>query len=622
MESVRCDPDQDEYRTSVHVLGISGLYHDSAAAVLRDGVVVAAAQEERFTRKKHDPAFPTNAIEWCLQEAGVSSDGLGAVAYYDKPLSTFSRVLRTYAAAGPAGLSSVHAAMSEWLNRKLWTPYAIEKGLNDLGYDTPEPLLFSDHHLSHAAAAFYPSPFEHAAVLTMDGVGEWATSSIGRGSGSRIELLEELRFPNSLGLLYSSFTYQAGFKVNSGEYKLMGLAPFGEPRFSEDILEHLIDLSPEGSFTLDMGYFDFLAGMKMTNARFDRVFGPPREPETPITQRECDLASSIQAVLEEIVLRMARHAHHLTGESNVVMAGGVALNCVANARLVAEGPFDAVWVQPAAGDAGSALGAALWAWHQIMGNERVVDAHDGMRGALLGPVFDSATISAELNAAGRPHKRIEDSDERAAFVARLLADENVVGMFQGRMEFGPRALGSRSILADPRSQSMQRVLNEKIKQRESFRPFAPAVMAEHAAEWFELTHESPYMLFTAQVRPDRLGESAPTPQGADIFDQLAGIRSEIPAVTHVDGSARVQTVDAARSPAFHQLLSAFNDLTGCPILVNTSFNVRGEPIVHTPDDAYRCFMNTDMDWLVIEDCVLDRADQPEWNHEGIVLELD
>ncbi len=606
----------------MHVLGISALYHDSAAAVLRDGVVVAAAQEERFTRKKHDPAFPVHAIAWCLKEAGVTSDGLSAVAYYDKPLSTFSRVLRTYAAAGPAGLRSVHAAMSEWLNRKLWTPYAIEKGLQDLGYDTPEPILFSDHHLSHAAAAFYPSPFDSAAVLTVDGVGEWATSSIGLGSGSRIELLEELRFPNSLGLLYSAFTYQAGFKVNSGEYKLMGLAPFGEPRFRDEILEHLVDLTPEGSFTLDMRYFDFLAGKKMTNQRFDRVFGPAREPESAITQRECDLARSIQVVLEEIVLRMARHARGLTGASDLVMAGGVALNCVANARLVEEGPFERIWVQPAAGDAGSALGAALWAWHQIMGNERVVQEHDSMQGALLGPAYDPETISAELTAAGRPHKRIEDPDERAAFVARLLADEQVVGMFQGRMEFGPRALGGRSILADPRSPSMQKVLNEKIKQRESFRPFAPAVMAEHAAEWFELTHESPYMLFTAQVRPDRLEASAPRSPGADIFEQLAGIRSQIPAVTHVDGSARVQTVDPTRAPAFHRLLSAFHDLTGCPILVNTSFNVRGEPIVHTPDDAYRCFMNTDMDWLVVEDCVLDRADQPAWDQQTIVLDLD
>ncbi|MFN7148529.1 MAG: carbamoyltransferase, partial [Microthrixaceae bacterium] len=410
------------------VLGISGLYHDSAAALIRDGVVIAAAQEERFTRKKHDPSFPTNAIEWCLRHGDVPRDGLSAVTYYDKPLSTFSRVLRSYAAAGPGGLRSINAAMSEWLRRKLWTPYEIEKGLGDLGFDTPEPLLFSDHHLSHAAAAFYPSPFHSAAVLTVDGVGEWATSTIGVGSGTDIELLEELRFPNSLGLLYSAFTYQAGFKVNSGEYKLMGLAPFGEPRFRDDIVEHLLDLTPEGSFALDMRYFDFLAGKKMTNQRFDRVFGPAREPESAITQRECDLARSIQVVLEEIVLRMARHARELTGESDLVMAGGVALNCVANARLVEEGPFERIWIQPAAGDAGSALGAALWAWHQIMGHERVVEEHDSMQGALLGPAYDPATISAELTAAGRPHKRIEDADERAAFVAHLLADELVVGM--------------------------------------------------------------------------------------------------------------------------------------------------------------------------------------------------
>jgi carbamoyltransferase len=607
----------------MHVLGISALYHDSAAAVVSDGVVVAAAQEERFTRRKHDPRFPTSAIGWCLEHAGVSHDELGAVVYYDKPLSTFSRILRSYAAAGPKGLRSINSAMSEWLNRKLWTPYEIEKGLRDLGYLVPEPLLFSDHHMSHAAAAFYPSPFERAAVLTVDGVGEWATSSIGRGHGHHLELVEELRFPNSLGLLYSAFTYHAGFKVNSGEYKLMGLAPFGQPRFASAIRDHLLDLSDEGSFTLDMGYFDFLAGTKMTNQRFDVLFGgPPREPESEITQRECDLASSIQEVLEEVVLRMARHAQDRTGETNLVLAGGVALNCVANARLRAEGPFEQIWVQPAAGDAGSALGAALWAWHQIQGNERHPATPDALSGAQLGPSFDPVAIASMLEAAGRPFRRIPDAEERAREVAHLLADEKVVGMFQGRMEFGPRALGNRSILADPRSPNMQRVLNEKIKQRESFRPFAPAVMAEHAAEWFDLEHESPYMLFTAPVRKDRMGSSEPLRDGADIFEQLHAIRSEIPAVTHVDGSARVQTVDAERFPAFHQLLSAFNDLTGCPILVNTSFNVRGEPIVHTPEDAYRCFMTTDMDWLVLEDCVLDRRDQPEWTGEAVELELD
>jgi len=607
----------------VHVLGISALYHDSAAAVVSDGVVVAAAQEERFTRRKHDPSFPTNAIDWCLHHAGVAHDGLDAVVYYDKPLSTFSRILRSYAAAGTRGLRSVNAAVSEWVNRKLWTPYEIEKGLRNLGYDVPEPILFADHHTSHAAAAFFPSPFDRAAVLTVDGVGEWATSSIGCGTGRRLELLEEIRFPNSLGLLYSAFTYHAGFKVNSGEYKLMGLAPYGRPRFADAIREHLLDVTPEGSFTLDMRYFDFLAGTKMTSRRFDHLFGgPPRRPESAITQRECDLARSIQEVLEEVVLRMAAHVHDLTGERDLVMAGGVALNCVANSRLLAEGPFDRIWVQPAAGDAGSALGAALWAWHEVLEQPRVTDGHDGMQGALLGPSFDADEISAELDRQGRPHQRITDPEERAARIADLLASGNVVGMFQGRMEFGPRALGNRSILADPRDPEMQRVLNVKIKQRESFRPFAPAVLAEHAHEWFELSQESPYMLFTAPVAASRRDDAEEVGEAASIFEQLAAIRSEIPAVTHVDGSARVQTVDSDRAPAFHRVIRAFHDLTGCPVVVNTSFNVRGEPIVHTPEDAYRCFMTTEMDVLVLEDCILQRSEQPEWTGPMPELELD
>lgn len=605
------------------VLGISGLYHDSAAALLCDGKVVAAAQEERFTRRKHDPSLPTNAIEWCLDHALVTPDGLGAVVYYDKPLSTFSRVLRSYAAAGPGGLRSINAAMSEWLRRKLWTPYEIEKALRNLGYRMPGDLLYSDHHLSHAAAAFYPSPFERAAVLTIDGVGEWATSSIGRGSGRSLDLVEELRFPNSLGLLYSAFTYHAGFKINSGEYKLMGLAPYGEPRYAPAIRDHLIDVTPEGSFTLDMSYFDFLAGSRMTNASFDAIFGgPAREPESSITKRECDLARSVQEVLEDVVLKMSRHARSVTGESDLVMAGGVALNCVANARLLREGPFERVWIQPAAGDAGSALGAALWAWHQVLGNERTVDSLDSMSGAQLGPSFSSTRIRELLDENERPYVRIEDPDERARRVATLLADELVVGMFQGRMEFGPRALGNRSILADPRSPSMQRVLNEKIKQRESFRPFAPAVLAEHADEWFEIDHESPYMLFTAPVAAEHLNEPVQIPDGADVFEQLHAVQSTVPAITHVDGSARVQSVDAVRFPAFHRLISAFHEITGCPILVNTSFNVRGEPIVHTPEDAYRCFMTTDMDVLVLEDCILHREDQPEWAGEEVVRDLD
>jgi carbamoyltransferase len=620
----------------MYVLGISALYHDAAAALLCDGAIVAAVQEERFTRRKHDPSFPTQSIAWCLAEASVPKDGLTAVVYYDKPLSTFSRILRSYAAAGLGGLRTVPAALSEWLTRKLWTSYEIEKGIRALGYEVPEPLLFSDHHMSHAASAFYPSPFGRAATLTIDGVGEWATSSIGRGSGSRIELLEELRFPHSVGLLYSAFTYQAGFKVNSGEYKLMGLAPFGEPKYERAIREELIDLAEDGSFRLNMEYFDFLTGRKMTSDRFAHLLdGPARQPEGPITQRECDLARSVQVVLEEIVLRMARHAHRLTGESHLVLAGGVALNCVSNARLWRDGPFDDIWIQPAAGDAGSALGAALWGWHQVLDHPRSVTLPDAMQGAQLGPSFDADQIASELVAAGRPFRRFEDRTERDAFVAGLVAEGKVVGLFQGRMEFGPRALGNRSIIADPRSPQMQSTLNLRTKNRESFRPFAPAVLAERASEWFDLDVESPYMLLTAQVSSTKRRaaakvttgdpEPASPPPASDehnIYRRASEVRSEVPAITHVDHSARVQTVDTGRAPAFHALLRAFEDLTECPILINTSFNVRGEPIVATPEDAYRCFMTAGIDWLVLEDCVLARADQPEWVGGATPLELD
>jgi carbamoyltransferase len=609
----------------VDVLGISGFYHDAAAALVRDGVVVAAAQEERFTRLKHDPAFPIHAIEYCLREAGTPPDGLGAVAYYDKPLSTFVRILRSYAAAGPRGLRTIPEALPTWLRRKLWIPHAIEKGLRDLGWTPPEATYFSEHHVSHAAAAFYPSPFDSAAVLTFDGVGEWATSSIGVGRGRHLELLSELRFPDSLGLLYSAFTYQAGFRVNSGEYKLMGLAPFGRPVYRDRILDDLVDLADDGSFTVDLGYFDYLAGRKMTGKWFDQLFdGPPREPEGPITQRECDLARSVQEVVEEIVLRMARHAHRTTGEERAVLAGGVALNCVANGRLLREGPFSELWVQPAAGDAGSAIGCALWTWHEVLGNPRHADGtSDGMSGCYLGPSFDADGIAAALEAEGRPHTRLRDPDERARRIAELLDGGEVVGVFQGRMEFGPRALGHRSILADPRSPTMQRVLNDKIKHRESFRPFAPAVLADHAAEWFDLDHPSPYMLLVAQVAAShRVSGGDASDPGDDVFARLAVVRSDVPAVTHVDGSARVQTVDADRAPAFHRILAAFHERTGCPVLINTSFNVRGEPIVCTPEEAYRCFMTTDMDWLVLEDCLLSRHDQPPWTGPEAALELD
>lgn len=607
----------------MHVLGISGLYHDAAAAIVKDGQVIAAVQEERFTRRKHDPSLPTHAIEWCLARPELDGDELVSVVYYDKPLSTFSRIIRSYTAAGPRGLRTINAALSEWLRRKLWTAYEIEKLLKGMGVRIPGDLLFSDHHLSHAAAAFHPSPFERAAILTIDGVGEWATSSIGRGIGRRIELLEELRFPNSLGLLYSAFTYHAGFKVNSGEYKLMGLAPYGEPRFVQAIHDHLIEVTPEGSFTLDMRYFGFLAGDRMTNRRFDAVFdGPARVPESPITQRECDLARSIQVVLEDVVLRMARHARELTGEHDLVMAGGVALNCVANGKLEREGIFERIWIQPAAGDAGSAIGAATWAWHQVLGNDRDAVDGDGMSGSLLGPSSTSSDVRALLDAANRPYEQIADDDERAARIAELLDAGAVIGVFQGRAEFGPRALGNRSILADPRSRDMQRTLNLRIKQRESFRPFAPAVLAEHASEWFDLRHDSPYMLFVTQVAGQHLGEPTALDRDAGVLDRLGAVASDIPAVTHVDGSARVQTVDADRAPGLHRILAAFHDLTSCPVLVNTSFNVRGEPIVNTPDEAYRCFMTTEMDWLVLEDCLLDRRTQPDWDGTTIRRELD
>lgn len=612
----------------MYVLGISGLYHDSAAAVLRDGEVVAAVQEERFTRRKHDPSIPAHAIEWCLSRPELHGDELAAVAYYDKPLSTFSRIIRSYAAAGPRGLRSINAALTEWLRRKLWTAYEIEKVLKGIGVAIPGDLLFSDHHLSHAAAAFHPSPFEQAAILTIDGVGEWATSSIGRGVGRKVELLEELRFPNSLGLLYSAFTYHAGFKVNSGEYKLMGLAPYGEPTYVDAIYDHLLEVTPEGSFKLDMSYFAFLAGERMTNRRFDAVFGgPARVPESPITERECDLARSIQDVLEDVVLRMARHARELTAERDLVMAGGVALNCVANGRLAREGIFDRTWIQPAAGDAGSAIGAATWAWHQVLGHDREPSAHDGMSGSLLGPLYSGDEIHSELDAAERPYEQIGDRAELADRVAELLDAGGVVGVFQGRAEFGPRALGNRSILADPRSPDMQRTLNLRIKQRESFRPFAPAVLAEHASAWFDIDHESPYMLFTTQVADTHLHDPEPSDADASdseasVMERLHAVRSDIPAVTHVDGSARVQTVDAERAPGLHRLLSAFHERTGCPVLVNTSFNVRGEPIVNSPTDAYRCFMTTEMDWLVLEDCLLDKREQPPWTGSTVLGELD
>ena len=601
------------------VLGVSGLYHDAAAALLRDGQLVAAAQEERFSRIKNDPALPVQAIEYCLQEGKVPSGSSITVAYYEKPLSSFVRVLKTFSAIGTKGIRTFPRAMEESLRRKLWVSYGIDRALKQLGFAPAQKTLFAEHHMSHAAAAFYPSPFDSATVLTFDGVGEWATSSIGFGSGSNIDLLQEMRFPSSLGLLYSAFTSACGFGVNSGEYKLMGLAPFGEPRYLERILNQVIDLREDGSFTVNLDYFDYLAGKRMTSRKFDQLFdGPPRQPEAPITRRECDLARSIQVVLEEVVLRVAKHAHKLTGSNQAVLGGGVALNCVANGRLLREGPFEQIWVQPAAGDAGSALGCALWAWHEVCGGEREDPAgKDSMMGSLLGPLPASASPSETFPALGRPCEQLTDSTELATRVAALLADGVILGLCSGRMEFGPRALGNRSILADPRSPGMQRRLNLSIKNRESFRPFAPIVLEERSNEFFELDGPSPYMSFVAPVRgaliPTSQGTTNPTPSDQiDLSERLDQVDSPLPAVTHVDGTARIQTVDAQRNPQLHNILSAFEQLTGCPVLVNTSFNVRGEPIVATAEDAYRCFMTTQMDWLLIDDCLFNKKEQPDW----------
>lgn len=604
------------------VLGISALYHDAAAALVVDGDVVAAAQQERFSRVKHDAAFPVDAIAACLESGGIADGTLDAVAYYDKPLTTFHRILRSSMAAGPRAVPSFARAMQEWSRHKLWTSLKIERGLAELGQGMPPEVLYAEHHVSHAAAAFFPSPFERAAILTMDGVGEWTTSSIGVGRRHEVKLLREQRFPDSLGLLYSAFTHHCGFRVNSGEYKLMGLAPYGRPVYRQRILSELVDLADDGSFQLDMGAFGFLSGQRMTTERFDQLFdGPARRPDAPITERECDLASSIQGVVEEVVLRTARTARVLTGERNLVLAGGVAQNCVANGKLRDAGVFDKVWVQPAAGDAGSALGCALWAYHQVLGHDRVVRLPDGMAGAFLGPAFDGDKIAQQLTDLGRPFERIPDPEARADRIAAHLEEGQVVAILQGRMEFGPRALGNRSILADPRDPGMQRTLNLRVKRRESFRPFAPAVLAEHAAAWFDVDAPSPYMTFVAPVAAHRRFDP-PASDGADLSARIGEVRSEIPAVTHVDGTARVQTVDAEQAPALHQILVAFHARTGCPVLVNTSFNLRGEPIVATPEDAYRTFMSTDIDILMIEDCLLRREVQPPWTGPAVDPQLD
>ncbi len=569
-----------------YVLGISCWYHDSAAALLCDGEIVAAAQEERFTRKKHDPEFPTHAISYCLDYADLRAAALDAVAFYDKPFLKFERLLETYVSYAPRGLASFIKAMPLWLKRKLWIPELLR---NELDFDGV--IIFPEHHESHAASAFFPSPFERSAFLTTDGVGEWATTSFGVGNGNAIDIRGEIHFPHSLGLLYSAFTYFCGFRVNSGEYKLMGLAPYGEPRYAATIRDNLIDIREDGSFRLNMEQFEYAHGLRMTGRPFERLFdGPRRKPESPLTQREMDLARSIQDVTEEVILQMSKYVRKETGENNLCLAGGVALNCVANGRLQREGPFEQIWIQPAAGDAGGALGAALVAWHDYFGRERVVRDPDSMKSSHLGPEYDNEEIAAFLEANGVPYVRL-DGEDRVERTASLLADGKVVGWFQGRMEFGPRALGCRSILADPRGRDVQRRVNLKIKFRESFRPFAPSVAYENASMFFDLDVDSPYMLLVSDVRDASI-------EGHGL-ERLAKIDSRVPAVTHVDGSARIQTVDFERSPLFHRLLKAFERRTGCPVLVNTSFNVRGEPIVCTPSDAYHCFSKTHMDALVM-----------------------
>ncbi len=595
----------------MYTLGLSAYYHDSAACLLRGGEIVAAAQEERFSRKKHDARFPVNALNYCLAEAGIALAQVEQVAFYDKPFLKFERLLETYHAFAPRGFASFRMAMPLWLREKLFQKDLLAKELKliEPGVNWTERLLFSEHHLSHAASAFFPSPFDEALVLTMDGVGEWTTTSAAIGRGNRLEIFKEIHFPHSLGLLYSAFTYYLGFKVNSGEYKVMGLAPYGEPKYAQTILDHLVDLKPDGSYRLDQSYFDYCTGLTMTNAKFDTLFGAPRrKPEDPLTQREMDLAASLQAVTEEAVLRMTRALHAETGLDNLCLAGGVALNCVANGKVLRDGVFKHVWVQPAAGDAGGALGAALAAHHLFREQPRVPGTgRDHMRGSYLGPVFEQGDIEARLAQAGAKFSVLADA-ELVDRTTELLASEHVVGWFQGRMEFGPRALGGRSILGDPRSPQMQSVLNLKIKYRESFRPFAPSVLREHVADWFDLDQDSPYMLIVADVAErHRLASGAD--QGLFGIEKLKVPRSAIPAVTHVDYSARIQTVHADTNPRYHALISRFHEKTGCPVLINTSFNVRGEPIVCTPEDAFRCLMGTEMDALVIGNCVLMKHEQ-------------
>lgn len=591
----------------MYVLGISAFYHDSAACLLKDGEVIAAAQEERFSRKKHDYRFPVNAIGYCLEFAGIQGRELDYVAFYDKPFIKFERLLETYLAYAPKGIQSFWKAIPGWIKQKLWIPDLIKKGTGYQG-----KIIYPEHHQSHAASAFFPSPFERAAFLTMDGVGEWTTTSFGTGHDNVVEIDSEIHFPHSLGLLYSAFTYYTGFKVNSGEYKLMGLAPYGEPKYVDVILSNLIDLKEDGSYRLNMDYFNYCVGLTMTNSKFNKLFGgPPRKAESNLTQKDMDLARSIQVVTEEVLLRTVRHAHRITGEQYLCLAGGVALNCVGNGRILREGPFEDIWIQPAAGDAGGALGAALFTWYQYLGNHRSVNGSgDSQKGSFLGPKYSSQEIRAFLDSHGINYSEIS-YEQVPRTVAEFITQEKVVGWFEGRMEFGPRALGARTIVGDARSPQMQSTMNLKIKFRESFRPFAPSVLEENVSEHFAIDRPSPYMLLVAYVKKDKRRAMTESEQRLWGIDQLNVVRSDIPAVTHVDYSARLQTVSAATNSLYHKMIKSFYEMTGCPVIVNTSFNVRGEPIVCSPQDAFACFMRTEMDYLVMENFILSKKEQAE-----------
>ncbi|OGW44504.1 MAG: hypothetical protein A2Y66_06475 [Nitrospirae bacterium RBG_13_41_22] len=605
----------------MNILGISAFYHDSAACLVHNGKIAAAVQEERFTRKKHDYSFPINAVKFCLQHDGLSVNDLDYVAFYDKPFQKFERILETYLSYAPVGFTSFIKAIPLWIKQKIWIKELIKK---ELGYKGK--VIFTEHHESHAAAAFFPSPFQEAAFLTMDGVGEWATTSYGIGKDNNVSIMAEIHFPHSLGLLYSAFTYYTGFKVNSGEYKVMGLAPYGDPKYKDIIFSELIDLKEDGSFKINMKYFDYCVGLKMTNGKFDKLFGgPPRKPESPLTQREMDIARSIQEVTEEIMLRMACHVRKETGQKNLCLGGGVALNCVGNGKILKEGIFDNIWIQPAAGDAGSALGAALFVWYQYLENKRIADDNkDFQQGSYLGPEFRKDYIHDYLKKNSIPYTELTD-DEIPGKIADLIAQENVIGWFQGKMEFGPRALGSRSIIGDARSLKMQEVMNLKIKFRESFRPFAPSVIKEKVSDYFEIDRESPYMLLVAPVRKEICREMTEEEQKLFGLDKLHLCRSSIPAITHIDYSARIQTVDKETNPLYYKMISKFYEKHGCAVIINTSFNVRGEPIVCSLEDAYRCFMRTNMDYLIMGNFLLDKkAQKPlendiDWKKE---FELD